>query len=110
VEPEDMTDYELGEVSVPHVSATAALTGEGELVVALVNLHAREAVDVDVELRGYAAASASARVLTGDSIDAHNTFDDPDVVRPVTLTVDLDDDNFNATLPPRSVSVVTLRR
>ncbi|MEJ2275037.1 MAG: alpha-L-arabinofuranosidase C-terminal domain-containing protein [Woeseiaceae bacterium] len=62
VEPEDMTDYELGEVSVPHVSATAALTGEGELVVALVNLHARDAVDVDVELRGYAAASASGRV------------------------------------------------
>jgi alpha-N-arabinofuranosidase len=110
VEPEDMTDYELGEVSVPHVSATAALTGEGELVVALVNLHARDAVDVDVQLRGYAAASASARVLTGDSIDAHNTFDDPDVVRPVTLDVDLDDDDFNATLPPRSVSVVTLRR
>lgn len=107
VEPKSMPDYELGEFSVPHLSATAALTEAGDLVVALVNLHASDAIDVDVELHGFAAAAASGSVLTGDAIDAHNTFDHPDTVRPRRLSVDLDG-GFNATLPPRSVSVVRL--
>lgn len=107
VEPKSMPDYELGELSVPRVSATAALTDEGDLVLALVNLHASEAIDVVVELHGFAAVAASGRVLTGDAIDAHNTFESPDTVRPITWSVDLDD-GFHATLPPRSVSVVRL--
>lgn len=110
VEPEDMRDYQLGKFLVPHVSATAALTDDGDLVLALVNLHASEAVDVDVKLHGYAAAEASGRVLTGDAIDAHNTFDSPGTVKPQDLTMDLDDDKLYATLPPRSVSVVRLSR
>ena len=107
VEAETLPDYELGEVSVPLVSATAALTEAGDLVVGLVNLHASDAVDVEIELHGFAATAASGRVLTGDAIDAHNTFDHPDAVMPGTLAVELGD-GLKATLPPRSVSVVRL--
>jgi len=107
VAPKSMPNYELGEHSVPLVSASAALTEEGDLVLALVNLHASEAVDVDVKLDGFAAVAASGRVLTGDAIDAHNTFESPDMVQPRAWSVDLDG-GFKATLPPRSVSVVRL--
>jgi alpha-N-arabinofuranosidase len=107
VESDPIRNYELGDFSVPQVSASAALTDEGDLVVALVNLHASDAVDVEVELHGFAARAASGRVLTGEAIDAHNTFDRPDAVRPETLAVDLGD-GLHATLPPRSVSVVRL--
>ena len=105
IEPKDIGRYDLGDVSVPRVSASAALTGEGELVVALVNLHASEAIAVDVALHGFAAGAASGRVLTGDAIDAHNTFDLPEAVRPAPLSVDLAN-GLHATLPPRSVSVI----
>jgi alpha-N-arabinofuranosidase len=105
VDAAGVPSYELGDVSVPHVSASAALTSGGDLVVALVNLHASEAVTVDVELHGFAAGAASGRVLTGDAIDAHNSFDRPDAVRPEPLVVDLGD-GLRVTLPPRSVSVV----
>jgi alpha-N-arabinofuranosidase len=108
VEPTKMRSYELGEHSVPQVSASAALTDEGDLVVALVNLHASEAIDVDVEIHGFEAAEASGRVLAGDAMDAHNTFDRPDAVKPESLLVDLAE-GLHATLPPRSVSVVRLR-
>jgi alpha-N-arabinofuranosidase len=110
VEIEEMPEYELGEVSVPHLSATAALTEAGDLVVALVNLHASEAAEVGVALHGFSAGVASGRVLTGGGIDAHNTFDEPDAVRPRALPVDLEEERLAATLPPRSVSVVRLGR
>jgi alpha-L-arabinofuranosidase len=107
VDAEAMPDYELGGLSVPLVSATAALTAEGDLVVGLVNLHPSDAIDVEVALHGFAAAAASGRVLTGETIDAHNTFEHPDTVTPRMLAVDLDG-GLKATLPPRSVSVVRL--
>jgi alpha-N-arabinofuranosidase len=109
VTPDEVGEYSLGEISVPHVSATAALTAEGDLVVALVNLHASQAIDVAVSLEGFAAAKASGRVLMGDSIDAHNTFENPNAVKPEVLAVSLDGGDFTARLPPRSVSVVRLR-
>jgi alpha-N-arabinofuranosidase len=106
----EVPDYELGDYSVPQVSATAAVTGEGQLVVALVNLHADEEIDIEADVDGFDAGGASGRVLTGDSIDAHNTFDAPDSVHPQPLDVELDDNEMSVTLPPRSVSIITISR
>ena len=110
VEHGEVPAYALGDVSVPHVSASAALSKDGDLVVALVNLHAREAIDVSVAVAGSEAGSAAGRVLTGSAIDAHNTFDAPDAVTPEELGVEQGAEGFDVSLPPRSVSVVTLSR
>lgn len=110
LELDDVPEYQLGDVSVPQVSATSALTGDGDLVLALVNLHASDAIDVTAGIEGFAARTASGRVLTGDAIDAHNTFDDPESVKPAPLVVALDDDEITVSLPARSVSVITLER
>jgi alpha-N-arabinofuranosidase len=100
----------LGDVSVPHVSASSALTQEGDLVVALVNPHAAQPIDVSIGVTGYDAGSAAGRVLTGDAMDAHNTFEAPDTVSPAELDVDLGEGGFEVSLPARSVSVVTLAK
>jgi alpha-N-arabinofuranosidase len=110
VEHGEVPAYALGDLSVPHVSASAALGKDGDLIVALVNLHAREPIDVSVAVAGSEAGSAAGRVLTGDAIDAHNTFDAPDAVTPEELDVELGAEGFRVSLPPRSVSVVTLSR
>jgi alpha-N-arabinofuranosidase len=102
--------YKLGDVEVPQISATAALTANGELVLGLVNLHAHDAIDLTTMIQGFDAGTASARVLTGASIDAHNTFDKPDAVRPAPLPVVADGDKIRLSLPARSVSVITLHR
>jgi alpha-N-arabinofuranosidase len=100
--------YEFGEFSVPQVSATAAISNGGDMVVALVNLHARDDIDVIVALEGFDATAAIGRVLSGDAIDSHNTFDDPDRVVPAPLDVALGGDEFRVSLPARSVSVITV--
>lgn len=108
LETGDVPEYESGDYSVPQVSASAALTGDGELVVAIINLHVEEPVDVTAAIRGFRTGTARGRVLAGDAIDAHNTFDDPDHVAPAPLAVDIGGDGFAVSLPARSVSVIML--
>jgi alpha-N-arabinofuranosidase len=107
---EEMAELESGELSVPQLSASAALAKDGRLVLALVNLHVEDAADVTANIAGYDADKASARVLTGTEIDAHNTFEQPDTVLPAPLRVRLEGERVRVTLPPRSVSVIALER
>jgi alpha-N-arabinofuranosidase len=106
IELEDVPEYRVGDVAVPSVSATAARAANGDLLVGLVNLHANEAVEVTLSFEGFVAASASGTVLAGDAIDAHNTFENPDLVKPAALDVVLGRESVTATLPARSVSVI----
>jgi alpha-N-arabinofuranosidase len=104
----DMPDYALGEVSVPMVSATSAKTRDGRLVLGLVNLHPEEPARIAATFDGFAARTASGRVLTADAIDAHNSFDAPETVRPGALGVEVQDGKLLLELPPKSVAVVTV--
>ncbi len=110
IEFEAMPELESGELSVPQVSATAALAKDGKLMVALVNLHTNDAADVVADIEGYDAAKANGRVLTAAVLDAHNTFEQPDAVQPVPLAVRLERNRLRVTLPPRSVSVISVER
>ena len=54
-------------------------------------------------------ASVTGRVLTADSLDAHNTVDAPNRVQPAAFTgATLPDSALKVRLPPRSVVVLTL--
>jgi alpha-L-arabinofuranosidase len=53
---------------------------------------------------------ATGQVLTGGAIDARNAFDNKAAVMPATLDVRLARGGFRSSLPPRSVSVMTLTR
>jgi alpha-N-arabinofuranosidase len=110
VETGAVPDYSLGEWAAPHVSASAALGAGGDLAVALVNLHAREAIEVRVDITGFAAGSAAGRILTADATDAHNTFESPDAVVPKPLPVEVAGGGFGLSLPARSVSVILLSK
>ena len=47
-------------------------------------------------------------MLFGKTMDARNTFDDPDAVHPVAIKAKAGKKGLILTLPPRSVTVVTL--
>jgi alpha-N-arabinofuranosidase len=104
-----MPEYTLGGVSVPRVSATSARTRDGALVLGLVNLDPHESAPLAVSIDGFAARSAAGRVLTAGAIDAHNTFDAPETVKPAAIDVELKDGKLQLELPPKSVTVVTLQ-
>jgi alpha-N-arabinofuranosidase len=107
VEARAIPQYRLGDTAVPHVSMTAAISESGNLVVGIVNLHAEDAIDVAMNIEGFDTAEVSGRVLSGEAIDAHNTFEAPVTVSPESLTVDVTRDRATVRLPARSVSVIT---
>ncbi len=61
-------------------------------------------------LAGTKIATLSGRVLTAAAMNAHNTFDQPENVKPAPFTgVTLSADGFTATLPAKSVAVLELQ-
>jgi alpha-L-arabinofuranosidase len=84
----------------------SASVNSGVLTLTTVNPHATLPVEVEVEVHGVVARDATVTTLSHEDITAHNTFDEPEVVRPklprsATLPT--------LTLPPASVSRLQLR-
>ncbi|WP_078551412.1 alpha-N-arabinofuranosidase [Bacillus alkalicellulosilyticus] len=104
--------YELNGEKLPSVSVSASKDSEGQLHISLCNLNPKEASDVKIELRGLVnqAEQVSGRILTADTLNAHNTFEQPENVKPTALTdVTLEANELSLTLPPMSVAVVTVK-
>jgi alpha-N-arabinofuranosidase len=105
----DVPDYTLGDITVPAVSASAARTAEGQLVLALVNLNPADTMTIEAGLDGFEAESASGRTLTADAMDAQNTFDEPELVEPSSIEVELYEGMLKLELPAKSVTVIEIR-
>jgi len=109
--PSELTapEYRLGEVAVPSVSASAARAKDGSLVLSLVNTDPNKPARVTVKIQGAVAKKINARVLTTDAMNAHNTFDSPEAVKPAAFNGGkLKGDSWVFDLPSKSVVVATL--
>ncbi|TWT88610.1 Intracellular exo-alpha-L-arabinofuranosidase 2 [Pseudobythopirellula maris] len=106
----DSPEYEHGDREMPALSVSASRDSEGVVHVSISNVHPREAVELECEIEGLAdGAKVTGRVLTAEELDAHNTFDEPENVKPSAFDgASLDGDELKATIPPRSVVVLRL--
>jgi len=102
--------YSLGIDSIPAVSASASRDKSGTIHVTMSNLDPNATRTVTVDIQGASATSATGRVITGDKMDAFNTFERPDVVTPATFTgARVANGQLTVTLPAHSVVVLELR-
>lgn len=93
---------------VAAISATAARTPDGRLVLGVVNTDPRQALLLQVALPAGAPARASGQQLLAPALDAENTLAQPDVVRPRPVQAQRQGNTLTLTLPPASVQVFTL--
>jgi alpha-N-arabinofuranosidase len=101
--------YLLGPVSVPMISASAARTKQGTIIVSLVNLQPNMAIPLSLTIAGATAQHVSGEILTSAAMDARNTFDNPDAVTPAPFNgATLNGTKLTLTLPAKSVVVVSL--
>lgn len=96
--------FRIGEYSLPHVDVSAARGADGKLWLSLVNLHPDEAAEIRTELAG----TASGRILTGPDTDTHNTFENPETIKPAAFEGEMRDGNLVFSLPAKSVAVVSV--
>jgi alpha-L-arabinofuranosidase len=85
------------------VAGSASVDGK-KLTVTLVHSHASEPVDVTIELAGGRADGVRQTVLTHKELNAHNTFDKPEVVVPKSSSVAQKGAQLVCTLPAASVT------
>ena len=110
--PSDLTtpQYSEGNASVPAISLSAARTASGSIAVALVNLDPNKAISLSVAIPGTSLSQVSGTLLTAARMDAHNTFENPEMIHPVAFTgATIAGHDLSLTLPTKSIIVLTLR-
>lgn len=102
-------DFQLGENKVPAISVSASLDQMDKMNISLTNIDNLNNQEVQIILKGYPAKQVSARILTSNKVQDHNTFDTPNQVKPkIFQAFQLSNDELNVTMPPNSVVVLTL--
>ncbi|MGJ4804169.1 alpha-N-arabinofuranosidase [Luteimonas sp. SDU82] len=102
--------YRHGETSVPAVHGSAVRAKDGHVYVALSNLDPDKAASVSARVSGLQASSVSGRVLTAGAITAHNSFEQPERVKPAAFDgASLSAGTLQVELPAKSVVVLKLQ-
>ena len=101
--------YEYAGYNVPVVSASASVDAAGKLHITMSNTNPNADAAVTVHVGGLQAKSVSGRVLTGAAMNAHNTFEQPENVKPAAFSgAKLAGDGLQVNLPKMSVVVLEL--
>jgi alpha-L-arabinofuranosidase len=102
-------EYILGEQKLPAVNVSASMDQQGKVHISLCNIHPREVQKVMVEFSGYKVQSLTGQILTAVEMNAHNTFENPDAVRPGKFSAfKLGSNGVEVSLPAKSVVVLEL--
>ncbi|WP_329959242.1 alpha-N-arabinofuranosidase [Sphingomonas sp. Leaf21] len=92
------------------ISASAVRDKAGVVHVGLTNVDPNQAATVSVKLDGLNAAQVSGRILTGATMDAHNTFDAPNQIAPQPFQgASLSGGLLTVQIPAKSVVMLDLR-
>jgi alpha-N-arabinofuranosidase len=102
-------DYKMGVKIVPSLHTSASRDKTGRIHLSLVNLDPHHDLPVAVKLAGAEAKTVTGRVLTAASMDAHNTFESPDTVKPSSFTgFERKGGDITLALPAKSVVIMEI--
>jgi alpha-L-arabinofuranosidase len=103
-------DYTLANDKLPAVSASASKDKNGLTHISLVNIDMNKSQDINVDVSKYKFSNVTGRILASSKVQDHNTFDNPDKVKPAAFTgASLKGNNLSVKLPPFSVVVLELK-
>jgi alpha-N-arabinofuranosidase len=102
--------YKLGDASVPSLSASASRNSEGRVHLSIVNLDPNQAAEITTSIWGGAIQSVTGEVLTAPAVNAMNTFDIPNAVKPAPFSgYKLESSQLTLRIPSKSVVVLELK-
>jgi alpha-N-arabinofuranosidase len=90
-------------VSLWGLNGSASLKGK-QLVLTVVNPHAKDAREADIAIRGASIKSGESRTLTSTDIHARNSFANPNALEPKNATVAGSGSTLTYTFVPASVT------
>jgi alpha-N-arabinofuranosidase len=103
-------DYRFGNETIQALSVSASKDDSGRIHISFCNLNPGKAAEVRCALEGAEPEKISGRILTAKTMTAHNTFENPDAVKPANFgDFKLEGNILTTTLPAKSVVVLEIR-
>lgn len=106
----DIADYEYQDESIPAMSWTASKNENGRINITITNTDAVHSQKVHIDIRGQKTKTVSSgKILTADTVNAINTFDNPNHVTLQNFEdYELIGNKLSTTLPAKSLVVITI--
>ena len=103
------TEYTYNGEKIPGISVSSSMDGEGKIHVSICNLNPKEDTEVDIDIRGKEVKNISGKVLTGQEINAMNTFEDSNQIKIESFkNVKVENNHVNCKVPSKSVVVLEI--
>jgi alpha-N-arabinofuranosidase len=103
-------EYKLEQASVPSMSASASRDKDGKLHLSIVNLDANRSAEITAKVTGATIKNLAGEVLSASLMNAMNTFDKPNAIKPSPFSgYKIQDSQVILSIPPKSVVVLELR-
>ena len=104
------SEYKFGDQKLTAVSASASTNANGVTHISLVNIDSKQTQEISVDILGAAYKSVTGRVLTSGKLQDHNTFDQPEKIKPASFKdAQIKGGKLQVKLPPFSVVVLELK-
>jgi alpha-N-arabinofuranosidase len=101
--------YTFGGSQIPQVSASASRTHDEKVLLTICNVDPSREAELHCEMRGVQVSEVTGIILTAEEIGAHNTFQDPERVKPTVFQeFHLNAEKVTTVLPPKSVCALTI--
>ena len=102
--------YVMGDAKLPAISGSASKDKNGLTHISLVNIDAKKAQEVTINIDGAKYKNVTGRVLTSKKLQDYNTFEKPETIKPENFNgAKLKGDDLTVKLPPFSVVVLELK-
>lgn len=102
-------DYIFGKDTIPAISVSASRDKAGAIHISLVNIDPAKTRDLSLNLDGAAIKQVTGRILVSGKLQDHNSFEQPDKIKPANFTgASMKGNQLNVKMPAASVVVLTL--
>ena len=96
--------------TIPMVSASAAKTKDGNMVISLANVSLDKAQNIDIDIENAGIKNINGEILTSKNIGDYNDFNNPDVVKPVPFKdVKVKKNTLKVKIPAKSIVVLNIK-
>jgi len=103
-------NYVLNNNTLPAVSVSVSKDKSGLTHISLVNIDPNKNQEITVNINGASFRNVSGRILVSAHIQDHNTFDNPEKIKPATFSdAILKCNALSVKMPPASVVVLELK-
>ena len=103
------SDYVYKGDKLPAVNCSASVDSTGKMHISLCNIDPDKPEEVELSLESFKADNISGKMLTASKMNAHNTFENPDEVKPADFSeFQLNGNSLKVNMPHMSVVVLEL--